>query len=184
VHRRRHRPRRPGGNRPGGWIPGSGEGDAITRNIPILIVGLAALPLLTGCGKKADNLFGGDNRIGQGRYQGVGHFPASRLWREVVRPSATNDPARALPKDDDEVIVVLDSTTGEVRQCGNFSGRCIGMNPWTAPLAETEKAPASLTKHLDRIEADQDAEREVRTQPATAAAKPQPKSADGSNSLR
>ncbi len=44
---------------------------------------------------------------------------------------------RALPKvagkaglaDDEQVIVVVDSDTGEIRQCGALSGYCVGLRP-------------------------------------------------------
>jgi hypothetical protein len=54
------------------------------------------------------------------------------------------DPKAAGLADDSEIIVVLDSLTGEVRQCGNRSGRCLAMNPWRSPAAT---APAALDKH-------------------------------------
>ncbi len=56
----------------------------------------------------------------------------------------------ALPKvagkaglaDDEQVIVVVDSDTGEIRQCGALSGYCVGMRPWDHGVSQT--LPASL----------------------------------------
>ena len=76
--------------------------------------------------------------------------------------AATNrarDAAAANLGDDDHVIVVVDSRTGEIRQCGNYSGHCIGMNPWAGPLGQGQAAPVPLTKHAADLarEAEQQA---------------------------
>ena len=65
---------------------------------------------------------------------GIGIYPAGRDVAAAGRaPTAAADACRARRCDDDEqVIVVVDSQTGEIRQCGNLSGHCIGMNPWAS----------------------------------------------------
>ena len=48
-----------------------------------------------------------------GRYAGIGTFEAGRLWRETAGAPSSNDSAAAKLDDDEHVIVVLDSHTGE-----------------------------------------------------------------------
>jgi len=122
----------------------------------VWIVCLAAAALgVSGCQKPVDTatgLLGGGH--GKGRYFGVGLYPAGRMWSQVVRASGAKDPTASLPKDDEQVIVVLDSATGELRQCGNLSGACIAMNPWSKPLAATQQAPVLLGKHAEQLDAE------------------------------
>lgn len=98
-------------------------------------IGLATLATmgLASCAKNAevpagDGLFGG-----HGRHLGVAIYAPGRMWAEIVRtPAATSTaaaPNAATPRDDEQIIVVVDSKTGELRQCGNLSGVCIAMNP-------------------------------------------------------
>ena len=114
---------------------------------------IAALALLTlaGCTKKAEETMApGGAPQGRGRFVGVGIYAPSRLWEQLAaepaadgaRPAPT-DPAAATLKNDSEIIVVLDSSTGQLRQCGNLSGVCISMRPW----AKAGPAPARLLKH-------------------------------------
>ncbi|QYE33020.1 MULTISPECIES: hypothetical protein [Sphingosinicellaceae] len=59
---------------------------------------------------------------------------------------AKSDAADARIENDEDVIVVLYSDTGEVRQCGDHSGDCVGMDPWSGAKAQGT-LPARLTKH-------------------------------------
>jgi hypothetical protein len=54
----------------------------------------------------------------------------------------------ATTADDEHVIVVVDSQTGEVRECGDYTGVCVNMNPWTKAISAPQSAPVTLTKHL------------------------------------
>ena len=81
-----------------------------------------------------------------GRYAGIGTFDAGRLWQEMKGAPTQDDQAAAKLADDEHVIVVLDSHSGEVRECGDHSGFCIAMNPWTSDASKTV-APVKLTKH-------------------------------------
>ncbi|MBU1376726.1 MAG: hypothetical protein KKE02_16040 [Alphaproteobacteria bacterium] len=95
----------------------------------------------------------------RGRYVGVGIYAPGQMWSQLVRPATpAADPAAATFDDDEQVIVVLDSATGELRQCGNLSGHCIGLNPWAKPLAEEQGMPAALVKHAQQLETEVRAE--------------------------
>lgn len=116
-----------------------------------VLAALAALSL-AGCQRAADGFSAA--RGVHGRYIGVGHFTPGPMWSQIVQPPA-KDLAKAGPADDEQVIVVMDSATGEVRQCGNLSGRCIGMNPWAQPLAPGRVAPLTVAKHADELSGKQ-----------------------------
>jgi len=90
-----------------------------------------------------------------GRYAGIGTFDAGRLWRETAGAPSSKDSAAAKLDDDEHVIVVLDSHTGEIRQCGDHSGFCVAMNPWTAPGPTT--VPVRLKKHAAEASTDDQA---------------------------
>ena len=47
-----------------------------------------------------------------GRYAGIGTFDAGRLWHQMKGPPNSRDSAAAKLADDEHVIVVLDSHTG------------------------------------------------------------------------
>lgn len=110
--------------------------------------------LLTGCvlaGCNAESATAPSGPKSPGRYAGIGTFDAGRLWAEMAATAPT-DPAAARLEDDEHVIVVVDSHTGEVRQCGDHSGFCVSMNPWSggAPAA----APVKLRKHAADLDAE------------------------------
>jgi hypothetical protein len=50
--------------------------------------------------------------------------------------------------DDQVIIVVEDTETGEVRACGDLTGYCIGMNPWKKMLGSSQMVPINLTEHM------------------------------------
>ena len=92
-----------------------------------------------------------------GRYLGIGVYQAGILWSHLVAASRPPNTPAATIADDEQVIVVVDSNTGEIRQCGNFSGHCIGMNPWANALGQGQAAPVDLNAHaadLDRAAAE------------------------------
>lgn len=125
----------------------------------LLIVGCA----LSGCNGQ-ESAMGTTGPKSQGRYAGIGTFDAGRLWAEITATDPA-DPAAAKIADDEHVIVVVDSHTGEVRQCGDHSGYCVSMNPWSggAPAA----APVKLKKHAADLEAEDE---EVRIEEAAPSA--------------
>jgi hypothetical protein len=86
-----------------------------------------------------------------GRYASAGTYPAGRMWSQMAAAPAPKDAAAARLGDDEQIIVVLDSQTGELRQCGNVSGYCVAMNPWSKPPGAT---PAALAKHADQLDAE------------------------------
>jgi len=114
------------------------------RSHQFLALGILTMTL-TGCDRRGD-IDAPGHRSG-GRYQGIGIYPADALWSRLAATDANQDQARALRADDGQIIVVVDSRTGEVRQCGNLSGYCVTMNPWAAPLGADRSAPLGLSKH-------------------------------------
>ena len=115
-------------------------------------IGLASL-VLFGCSRKADDVSGGWFDFGgganaPGRYASVGVYSPSRQWTRLIANQEIKDKDAARPIDDQEIIVVENSTTGEVRACGDLTGYCIGMNPWKSQLLSSQVAPVKLTKHV------------------------------------
>ena len=101
---------------------------------------------LCGCGvEPAENAQ--SPAVPRGRYVGIGTYPATRLWAHIALPKGEKPESAANTEDDGQIIVVVDSSTGEIRQCGNYSGICIGMNPWTGTLPAAQAGPVTLTKH-------------------------------------
>ena len=114
------------------------------------------------------------------RYEGIGIYHPGEMWSQiaVAEPSKATPPpgadapkpsAAATLKDDDEVIVVVDNRTGELRQCGNLSGVCVSMNPWAKPLAASQNAPLTLTKHAEELEAEAAAKAKAETEASNRA---------------
>jgi hypothetical protein len=88
-----------------------------------------------------------------GRYLGVGVFAAGQLWSKMAVKPPT-DPKAATTADDEHVIVVVDSQTGELRECGDYSGVCASLNPWTRAIAPETAAPVKLTRHAANLAAE------------------------------
>ena len=116
-----------------------------------MIILVAAAAPLAGCDRPNDRAPHGP---GQGRYLGIGIYDAGQMWQELSGGEQPKDPKAATLADDSEIIVVVDSVTGEVRQCGNLSGRCISMNPWRGPAGAT---PAPLARHAAEIAQESEA---------------------------
>jgi hypothetical protein len=83
---------------------------------------------------------------GRGRYVGVGIYTPTSQWRQLVGAQQSSSPA-AQRGDDQVILVTADSTTGELRACGDLSGYCVGFNPWKAPLGALQTAPVSVAAH-------------------------------------
>lgn len=106
----------------------------------------AALFGLTGCHKMEGAGWGSDGQH-HGRYAGIGLFEPGKIWAHL-QGELTKDPGAAKPEDDDVLIVVVDSDTGEVRECGNYSGRCVSMNPWTKAVGPQLHIPVRVDAHV------------------------------------
>jgi hypothetical protein len=132
--------------------------------IGMLIIGT----ILSGCGERA--AMSGPGAKSQGRYAGIGTYPTGRLWQQAAEAAEPSDAAMAKLEDDENVIVVIDSHTGEVRQCGDHSGFCVTMNPWAAQGARTG-APVKLKKHAADLEAEDQTDAE-QAEPVTNASAP------------
>ena len=128
---------------------------------------ILASALLAGCQERADDADAGAGR--HGRYIGIGTYAAGELWAKMAQPDMPRDAATATTADDEHVIVVVDSQTGEIRECGDYSGRCISMNPWTKGIAPAHVAPVKLTKHASDLAAEAQA---ADTNEAKAAPRP------------
>ena len=115
-----------------------------------LILALSALAL-TGCQKAGEVAADAGKPAVRGRYVGVGIYRAETMWGQLARARPEQaDPAAATLVDDDHVIVVLDTATGELRQCGNMSGHCLASKPW-AKTTSAQPAPARVLKHLEDL---------------------------------
>jgi len=119
-----------------------------TRQTALILSAMLLVMLLGGCARSVEGAAGSEAR---GRYSGVGLYPAGQMWAQISHPENTNAAAAKLA-DDEEIIVSIDSRTGELRQCGNVSGYCIAMNPWTS--AASQHTPAPLQKHADALAQD------------------------------
>lgn len=117
----------------------------------MLSIAVAAISL-AGCNRPV-SIDGGSEA--HGRYASAGIYPVGRMWTQVVGAPAPKDSSAAKPADDEQIIVVLDSRTGELRQCGNISGFCVGMNPWAKPVGAS--APLAVAKHAGQLEAEAEA---------------------------
>ena len=132
--------------------------------ISLLTATLAGTLALAGCQKAEEHARAGMTG-GKGRYVGVGMYPATSLWAQLVAPAPIGAGAATLD-DDEQVIVVMDSATGEMRQCGNLSGHCVGFNPWAAPLPAGQGVPAALQKHARELAAEANVELRGQPQPS------------------
>lgn len=128
---------------------------------------------LGGC-NKPNGIAGGETD--RGRFSGVGIYYADRMWSQIAGAEAPKSTATARLKDDTEVIVVVDSRTGELRQCGNLSGFCVGMNPWSKPLAQAQSEPLSVLKHEEDLEREREGKPDLTLEVAPKP-KPEPKPA-------
>jgi hypothetical protein len=121
---------------------------SMLRFTPILIA-----CALAGCNQREASSAGPKS---PGRYAGIGTFDAGRLWQEMKGAPPSQDKSAASLADDEHVIVVLDSHTGEIRQCGHHKGFCVSRYPWTAG-ARTAATPVTLTQHATDLAAQDNA---------------------------
>lgn len=104
---------------------------------------ILASTLLSGC-QRGDVTTSGSSH---GRFVGVGIYAPGAPWAQMVLAQQPASAATARLIDDQAIIVVTDSSTGEIRACGDMSGYCVGMNPWNSPLAQSQLSPVRLTAH-------------------------------------
>ena len=106
-----------------------------------LVAGLAGLG---SCSLPASSP---DSASTHGRYVGVGIYSPGTSWTQIAETQKTKPGPSALPIDDQAIIVVEDSQTGEVRACGDLTGYCVSMNPWALQLPVTRRPPISMSEH-------------------------------------
>ena len=106
----------------------------------------AAMAILSSCNAEVDATPEGQR--GQSRYAGVGVYTTGPLWGKMLGAPNPADPATAKITDDEHVIVVVDTRTGEIRQCGDHSGFCVAISPWPAGQS-AGTLPAKLSSHGD-----------------------------------
>ena len=119
------------------------------RELPMRLLNFGAILIAAGtlaaCNKTDD--VSASPQHGGGRFYGIGIYPVDELWSQQTGTKSSADAAKATLSDDAQIIVVVDSRTGEVRQCGNQSGHCTSLNPWAGHPSSSQVAPVSLTKH-------------------------------------
>jgi hypothetical protein len=116
------------------------------RSFGIAAIALLASLSLAAC-KRAD--WSPISSLEQhGRFLGVGIYGPGKAWTRMVADQIQKSDAVARPIDDQVIIVVADSQTGELRACGDLTGYCIGMNPWKQQLLSAQIAPIDLTQHV------------------------------------
>ena len=115
----------------------------------LIVCAAMAVLFMSGCSRPAEDSASG--ALHHGRFVGVGIYPAGQMWSQVVAANASKDTAGSNLQDDEQIIVFVDSATGEVRQCGNLSGYCVGMNPWGGTLTTSQNAPLPLAKHANQL---------------------------------
>ncbi|QUD89462.1 hypothetical protein [Phenylobacterium montanum] len=116
----------------------------------LVLAGLA----LSGCKKLSEPAAEERQAAQHGRYAGVGLYGPSKQWTKLISTQQTKDESTAQPIDDQIIIVVQDTVTGEVRACGDLTGYCIGMNPWKKALLAEQIAPLKLNEHVKPDQAD------------------------------
>ena len=109
---------------------------------------LPAVASLFGCSLPSASSDDTSQSRHHGRYGAVGIYGPSKQWTRLVGARASKDPQAAQLIDDQVIIVVQDTATGEVRACGDLTGYCIGMNPWRSALVAVQVAPLRLSEHV------------------------------------
>jgi len=102
------------------------------KPIPSLLI-LAGALTLAGCKPQAV----ASGQAHPGRYVGIGLYAPGEAWKRIVDAALPKVAGKAGLADDEAVIVVVDSDTGEIRQCGALSGYCVGMTPWNHGVSQT-----------------------------------------------
>ena len=84
----------------------------------IVCLGVTAALWLTACNKPAVS----EGAARHGRYVGIGIYTPGTPRTKMVAAGAPQDTPAARAIDDQAIIVVTDSDTGEIRACGDLTG--------------------------------------------------------------
>jgi hypothetical protein len=114
------------------------------RSMRFFWVTLASAFVLAGCNSPTSIA----SQPAHGRYVCIGVYSAGTLWSKMVIAAQPKASSAATIADDEHVIVVVDSQSGEVRECGDYTGVCVSLNPWTKAITSPQSTPVTLTKHL------------------------------------
>ena len=137
------------------------------RRALIIVVSFACVAT-AGC-RKMELAAGSDTVAAHGRFAGVGVTDAGVRWSRAIianRPAKDSDAAKTVL--DDHVIVVVDTATGAIRQCGDISGYCIGEKTLD-PTSPTRAVDVAKVPKLDASDAKAAAEEAASDADASAA---------------
>lgn len=109
--------------------------------IVVLGIAIAATSCLAACSQE-----GGAITRTHGRFEGVGVYSPGVNWAGLKTARGPQPADVASLADDEHIIVVVDSRTGEIRQCGDLSGFCVSQNPWTKGPKDLLAGPVTLTR--------------------------------------
>ena len=138
----------------------------MARRTWALVAAILAAASVASCNGAPVGTFGDG---GRGRYVGVGIYRPGVAWTKIA--AAEPKTANAAKREDDQAIIVVeDSLTGELRACGDLTGYCIGTNPWRRMLATSQVAPISVTAHELSSDYDREPAPETNTPETNAAA--------------
>ncbi len=112
------------------------------------VMSAAAVAILGGCNAPPPNA----SEAIHGRYTGIGTYSPGALWSKIGSPRSAENPQMATTADDEHIIVVVDSQSGEVRECGDYSGICVSLQPWMKAVTKTQTSPVVITRRLPQIE--------------------------------
>ncbi len=113
---------------------------ATPRAGAVRAVAVGLLAMLGACSRRMEG-----PPQAQGHYAGVGVFAAGRAWPALSAGAGARPDVAGLA-DDETIVAVTDTRTGEIRECGALSGVCVGFNPWLRPAGAG--APAPLNRAL------------------------------------
>jgi len=120
--------------------------DAELKTVAAATIALTVLTALAGCHRGA---WSGDDagHGGRGHFAGVGIYQPNLNWTQLAEAPTTNSQSAAKRVDDQAIVVVVDTNSGEIRACGDLSGYCVAQNPWRTGLPASQLTPVPMAAH-------------------------------------